>query len=200
MTLKASIAKTADLLHVIWAKARVPTKAPNHVLEHIQKLHGEWQGLKKLINRASATNLANQEVFKERLDDLFDVAHRDAMTIITLDEDRKFLEAQREKGRRGTIGGVDRVLAQQEERVMVRRVAEANRAAKAQSAVAAATAVAVLDDSSSDDSSVDELPSESAADPLPTKSPRLRGKVMVVTRNVSAALIERIPVIEMHRI
>ena len=103
MTQKISFAKTADLLHVIWAKAHVPTKTPNHVLEHIQKLQTEWHDLKKLIYHASEKNLSNQQMFKEYLDDLFDIAHQDAITVTKFDEDRKFLEAQWEKGRRGTI-------------------------------------------------------------------------------------------------
>jgi adenylate/nucleoside-diphosphate kinase len=149
LSLKDSITETANQLLVIWEKANIPTKARNHVMEHIRKLHGEWQGLKKLINRASETNLANQEKFQEGLDDLFDVSHQDAMSLIRVDEDRKFLEAQREKGRRGTIGGLDRTLALQNRRVMRRRVEEVRRAAKSRSAVASINAVAVLDDSSS---------------------------------------------------
>ena len=65
---------------------------------------------------------------------------------------------------------------------MVRRVEEVNQAANAQLAVAAATADGVLDDS------YVELPSTSASNPLSTKPLRLRGKVMVMTRDVSVAL------------
>ena len=60
-------------------------------------------GVEKLINHASATNLLNQQMLKEHLDDLFDVAHWDVMTIMKFDEDRKFLEAQPKEGRRDTI-------------------------------------------------------------------------------------------------
>ena len=77
MSLKDSIYKTASLLLSIWEMTRLPTKAANHVAEHIRKLHVEWQGLKKRINRKSATNLTNQQKFQDSLDDLFDIAHRD---------------------------------------------------------------------------------------------------------------------------
>ena len=90
-------------------------------MEHIRKLHAEWQGLKKRIKRTSKTNLSNQAKFNESLNDLFDVAHRDALTLMKIDEDRKFLEAQREKGHRGAMGGVDRTLALQEERTIRRK-------------------------------------------------------------------------------
>lgn len=45
-----------------------------------------------------------------------------------IEEDRLFLQAQREKGRRGTMLGIDRNLAQQEERTLKRKVAEEKRA------------------------------------------------------------------------
>jgi len=53
---------------------------------HVRKLHTEWQRLKKLINGTSASNFSRQQAFVERLDDLFDVAHRDAMTLMKIDE------------------------------------------------------------------------------------------------------------------
>lgn len=98
------------------------------MVEHVRKLHIEWQGLKKLINRVSPSNLKNQQTFQESLDDLFDVAHQDAMSLMKIEEDRLFLQAQREKGRRGTMLGIDRNLAQQEERTLKRKVAEEKRA------------------------------------------------------------------------
>jgi hypothetical protein len=39
--------------------------------------------------------------------DLFDVAHQDALGMIKIPEDKAFLLAQREKGRRGIMAGVD---------------------------------------------------------------------------------------------
>jgi hypothetical protein len=193
MSLKDSVDATTELLLPIWNKARIPTKASAHVVEHIRKLHGEWQGLKKHFNRTSATNLSNQQMFQESLDDLFDIAHRDAMSIITIDEDREFLQAQREKGRRGTMGGVDRNLVRQEERVMRRRLAGVNREARSRIAAAAATAIVELDDSSSDS---DSITVNAAANDLPTvnegtsstKQLSFRGTVPVVTRAVAAAL------------
>src|SRR6218665_736133 len=53
LSLKDSIKKTSSLILLIWVKARIPTKAPVHVIEHIRKLHAEWQGLKKRISRSS---------------------------------------------------------------------------------------------------------------------------------------------------
>src|SRR6218665_3944428 len=125
LSLKDSIEKTSSLILPIWDKARIPTKAPAHVVEHKRILHAEWQGLKKRISRSSGKYLKNQQMFQDRLDDLFDIAHRDAMSLIDIEKDRLFLEAQREKGRRGTIAGVDRNLTLKEKRVMKRKASAA---------------------------------------------------------------------------
>ena len=127
-SLKESVSMTSARLLPIWGKARVPTKTPVHVVEHIRKLRQEWQGLKKLIKRTSNANLLRQQVFRDCLDDLFYIAHRDAVTLITIQEDKDFLKAKREKGRRGMMGGVDRRLALQEESVTPRTAAEQDRA------------------------------------------------------------------------
>src|SRR6218665_551321 len=118
MSLKDSVARTCEKLLLIWQKARVPTKAPSHVVEHLlRKLHSKWQNLKKSSHRISETNQTNQQMFVDNLNDLFDVAHRDAMFVMKIEEDRQFLKAQREKGHRGTMLGNDRALALKEKRV-----------------------------------------------------------------------------------
>src|SRR6218665_3623795 len=163
MSLKDNVARTCEKLLLIWQKARVPTKAPSHVVEHLRKLHSEWQNLKKSSHRISETNQTNQQIFVDSLNDLFDVAHRDAMFVMKIEEDRQFLKAQREKGRRGTMLGIDRALALKEKRVLKRKLAAANRAEKAQ------------------------LSNRSIAlDYMPVL--KFRGKVAVITPEVAAAL------------
>ena len=67
--------------------------------------------------------MSNQQAVKESLDDLFDIAHRDALTLIKIEEESIYLQAQREKGRRGTMGSVDRTLALQEKLAAKRKAA-----------------------------------------------------------------------------
>ena len=192
MSLKDSIEKTTSLLMPIWEMARIPTKAAYHVVEHIRKLHTEWQLLKKCINRQSATNLTNQQTFQDSLDDLFDIAHRDALSLIKIEEDRLFLKAQREKGRRGTMSGIDRSLTLKEERAMKRKSAAANYELKVRAA-AGATPTDVFDGNDSgesDSSSSSGIQSDSEAGPSTAKIQKLtsRGTVNVVTPEVAAAL------------
>lgn len=45
---------------------------------------------------------------------MFDIAHHNALAIIEIDEDKAFLLAQREKGRQGSLVGVDLSLLKKE--------------------------------------------------------------------------------------
>ena len=83
----------------IWDKARIPTTQLYNVINRIKELHDKWTGLKKSINRRTPKQLENEEKFKEPLNDLFDVAHADALEMISIQKDRDFLLAQGEKGK-----------------------------------------------------------------------------------------------------
>jgi len=61
----------------------------------LKDLHGKWKALKKGASNMSFNQRSKEAAFVDSLDDLFDVAH--AMKLINIEEDRKFLEAQREK-------------------------------------------------------------------------------------------------------
>src|SRR6218665_1751668 len=139
-------------------------------------------------------------MFQDRLDDLFDIAHRDAVSLIKIEEDRLFLEAQREKGRRGTIAGVDRNLTLKKKRVMKRKTSAAKYAAKIKRAVVTPSDSVNIttkrpdnqegddyDDGSSSDSSSLNLLSDPMEGPS-TSKPRVRGKVNLITPKVAAAL------------
>jgi len=62
---------------------------------------------------------AQENIFISTLDDPFDVAHADALKIMTIVEDKEFLIGQK-KGRRGSMAGVDTKLAAREKRVAER--------------------------------------------------------------------------------
>jgi len=79
-------------------------------------MSGHWTVLKKHKNRETPLHKQKEAEFIDSLEDLFDVAHADALNMITIPEDREFLLGQREKGRRGVMGPVDEVLAARERR------------------------------------------------------------------------------------
>ena len=63
------------------------------------------------MKKRSAYELAKEDQFKSPFNNLFDVAHKDALILMTILKDIEFLLAQREKGRRGTMAGIDGKLA-----------------------------------------------------------------------------------------
>jgi len=72
---------------------------------------------KETKNWETSLHRQQQAEFVENLENLFDIAHADALSMIKIPEDRAFLLAQREKGWRGVMGPVDQVLAATERRV-----------------------------------------------------------------------------------
>lgn len=97
----------------LWERAGIPTKLKKDVIKKIENKFKEWQKLKKnkenKVKRSEG--LRNKEKkWQDSLEDLFDIAHADALNKITIEEDRLFLIEQRKRGRPGTIGGVDKVL------------------------------------------------------------------------------------------
>lgn len=64
---------------VFWEKARVPTKKEQHGVEKLEALYEEWSSLQKHANRRSEIQEQKVADFVERLDDLFDIAHANAL-------------------------------------------------------------------------------------------------------------------------
>ena len=93
-TVKESAAKTTTELVQFWQKARIPTRQEYHIISKIKQQHQIWQGLKKAASRRTEKQQNNEDNFTSVLDDLFDVAHADALQIIKIAEDREFLLAQ----------------------------------------------------------------------------------------------------------
>jgi hypothetical protein len=97
-----------DEICCIWKKANIPTKAKPNIVTQMVKLHDKYRTIQKSQSRQSVSQNKITDSFKESLNDLFDIAPNNALQIISVEEDRLFLAAQREKGRRGYIGVVDK--------------------------------------------------------------------------------------------
>ena len=72
----------------------------------LEEMFHRWQKLKKNINRRTATQISNETALNDDLDILFDVAHANALSMITSAEDKAFLVDQRGP-RIGYMAGVD---------------------------------------------------------------------------------------------
>ena len=88
---------------LFWEKARIPTKRPDHIIDKIKKLHETYRGLQKHSERQNPKHVESIKDFENSLDDLFDIAQSDAMKKMTIQKDKDFLQAQRQKGKNHTL-------------------------------------------------------------------------------------------------
>lgn len=96
---KESTSKVVDEVLNCWRKAHIPAISTKYVSDRIIKLHGEWKKLQKNSKRERDTQKRNEFDFCNNLDDLFDVAHSNALGTIACPQIKQFLLQQREKGR-----------------------------------------------------------------------------------------------------
>ena len=146
---KITIAEIAKF----WMKARIPMRDPQHCQKKLEKLFEEWRLLKKNKGRKTPIQKVKEHAFSSKLDNLFDIAHADALNIIKIPEDREFLLAQREDGRRGSMTGVDKNLSRKELIADEKKNILKERLAKIKSSQEKETKGTVLESSSTTDSS-----------------------------------------------
>lgn len=115
---------------IFWEKARIPTKALPHCIKKLVKLYELWKDLQKNSKKTQDIFKRREEEFQSDLDNLFDLAHADALAKIKIEEDKMFLLHQREPGRPGCLIGVDKKLMEKEERAKQRILGEENRLRK----------------------------------------------------------------------
>ena len=155
---------------------------------HISSWKVIWRmaSFKKNEKRKSANQIAKEDQFKASFDDLFDVAHKGALILMPIPEDREFLLAQREKGRRETMAGIDGKLARKTKRKAERMLKHASREYLEKTKFQEWSNVVTLAFNSSLESADDSSNPEASADEM--TSPYKRGRINVVTQTVSATL------------
>jgi hypothetical protein len=130
------------------------------------------------------------------LDQLFDIAHARALEDISIEEDRAFLLAQREQGRRGKMGNVDKALAKRKMKACEREQLFKRRLEKEQRERLAREETVTIDSTSSDseeepeDTDIDD-PDEpcTSASLLPkTASTTVRGRKKLLDDKLTISL------------
>ena len=119
-TIRRSLTLTIKDKAIFWYKARIPTRDVQNCRIKLEKLFEEWHLLKKNKGRQSVTQQSRETEFLCKLDNLFDIAHANAMNIMKIPEDKQLLLAQREKVRKGAMVGRDEKLARKEKQVVKR--------------------------------------------------------------------------------
>lgn len=190
---KLTVSESANLVIreciIFWEKARIPTKAIPNCVKKLVDLYHVWRELQKNCKKTQLTFKNRENNFVEDLDNLFDIAHADAFDRMKIEEDKDFLRKQREPGRPGCLGGIDKKLAEKEERVRQRRLEEEERKVKQRELLAVASTSSIdnlecLENSDEEQISNSEL---STQIPYPEKSFK-RGTKSLITPKLVAAL------------
>lgn len=129
---------------VFWQKARIPVRQEYNSINKLESLYEEWRILQKHATRKTEINIKKQECFVNELDDLFDIAHMNALNIIKIEIDRQFLLSQREKGRIGCMLGKDKKLQKIEERSINRLEAVTERKKRAYEEIELASKIVIF--------------------------------------------------------
>lgn len=95
-TVRISSDATVTEVAKFWNKASIPMRDHQNCQTKLERAFEEWRLLKKNKGRSSQTQKTREDAFVSKLDDLFDVAHADALNIMVIQEDKDFLLAQRE--------------------------------------------------------------------------------------------------------
>jgi hypothetical protein len=191
--IRTSSKASCEAVLEFWAKANIPVQAKQHVITKIEKVFAHWKALQKHSRRTTAAHKAKEGEFLASLGALFDIAHQNAMNMMTIQEDKDFLLAQREDDRRGVLGSVDRILVQKNKKAEKRSIAAERRHQRATVEKEAFMSKAVITSSSSSSTDTDSDPEHGVGRPLeavvPVPPPAKRARVAnIVTPRLAAAL------------
>lgn len=164
-TVHASATKTVEQVAEFWNRARIPIRYKQDCIKKVTGLFEKWKGIKKNAGRQTATQKGKEAAFKSMFEDLFDIAHANALEMISVEEDRQFLIAQREPGRRGAMVSVDVSSKKKENRKRKREQQVRKRRERAAEDVHLLQSLAVLESSTSDSTTEEE--EDPVAGPVP---------------------------------
>lgn len=85
-----------------WKKYNIPVKQEYNSVAKLQKLHDKMQSIRKSSGRTSTIQKEEENIFIDELDHLFDIAHHNALSMMTIEKDKNFLIMQRKHGRPGS--------------------------------------------------------------------------------------------------
>ncbi|KAG0729215.1 hypothetical protein GWK47_000337 [Chionoecetes opilio] len=171
----AAAASTAEKVLEVWRRVNIPTSDMSWVKKKILKLYEEYGALAKSKSRKTETKEMKRCIFRDSLEDMFDIAHSKAMEAKIPEEDKAFLEAQREDRQSCSMAGVDEKLKQatEEKRRKRQRMEEMEKKDAAASSSSLDRDVA-LESSTTSSSSNEETEDDDFKAPTPAKCPRRR--------------------------
>ena len=123
-TLREASKVVAQEVLEFWNRGCIPTIKYDQIYGKIEKYHSIRKNLIKSKHKTTPTHKKQRKDFEAVLDDVFVIAHAQALSKITIDEDKKFLTTLLETKTSPCLGSVDRTLLKKEERKRKREEAQ----------------------------------------------------------------------------
>ncbi|KAE9533666.1 hypothetical protein AGLY_009015 [Aphis glycines] len=178
---------------IFWEKARIPVRLEKHCISKVESLYDEWRTLQKHAARNTGSHKEQENLFISKFNDLFDLAHANALQMIKIETDRLFLINQRKKGRLGFMYGIDYTNMRKEELSITRKnkaLVRENQSAQTEENLMEIdkTSSDLETDDCSSDLGLDESFSSVEIDVDSTSSNRVRGQKNIITSKIVCAL------------
>lgn len=127
-TVKLNTRESASLAvrecNIFWEKARIPVRAVQLCITKLLNVYEEWRALQKNSQKVGDSFKLKETEFINKLNNLFDIAHVNALNIMKIENDKQFLINQRLPGRIGCLVGVDKKLLEHENKAKKRKCSE----------------------------------------------------------------------------
>ncbi|XP_076055835.1 uncharacterized protein LOC143033967 [Oratosquilla oratoria] len=159
-TKSESAKAVVEAVFLFWAKAQMPTTTLFYAKKKLTDLVTKYEGLKKNRLRDSENQRMKEQMFCDDLDEIFDVAHKDALIMMKNEEDKVFLLSQREDRSQSSMAGIDmdhlKSLEKKKKRAEVEDKRKKKSEAEKRLTVEVVSSSTLADSSSSSESSADD--------------------------------------------
>ncbi|XP_063868853.1 uncharacterized protein LOC135104954 [Scylla paramamosain] len=106
-TKSESVNAVVEAVFSFWTEAQIPTTTLFYTKKKLKDLVTKYEGLKKNCQCNSEMQRMKEQMFCDDLDELFDVAHKDALIMMKNEEERDFLLSQHGDHSQSSMAGVD---------------------------------------------------------------------------------------------
>jgi len=175
---RTAATSTLERIEDFWLRARIPIRHRQDSIKKLEKLFYEWKVIKINKNRRTLSQQDKEAKFSYKIEEVFDIAHANALELINNPEDKLFLQSQRKTGRPGSMAGVDKIMLQQENKLKENLKILKRRRRTSNVYKETMLEKAVLESSSDSDEGSSEDPGPSTSNATPPASKRGRQSVV----------------------
>ena len=133
LSLSQGCSNTVDEVLHMWFIANIPTTQKRNAVAKLKTLYDNYVGVGKNKSQRTEKQMELETDFGNGLNKLFDIAQADCEKLIKIQQDKIFLQDQREE-RKMTIGKEDLEFKEREEKRLHRQLKEMHRMEKAMKA------------------------------------------------------------------